>query len=152
MGKLFKKFENIDESVVELVIAESLADLAVTEPALIESIEVFCEKCLEGSNKSCRELSESLSAVLGPHFIDNAAYWVGVMIEAEEIPGDLLHEMADQYGDAKVFKTAVAYQMAKGKKAMPSNPDFKSGAGALVYNTLSQTYFTPNSGTQAGSM
>lgn len=148
MGKIFKKFENIEESVVELIIQESLSDLVVTEPGLIESIEVFTEKCMEGSNKSCRELSESLSAVLGPHFIDNAAYWAGVMIESDEIPGDLLQEMGDYYGDQKVFKTAVGYTMTKGKKAMPSNPEFKTGAGALVYNTLNATYFSPNASSQ----
>ena len=114
---IFKKFDNIEESVVELIIQESLKDLAMVEPGLIESIEVCCDRCLRSDNKSCRELSESLSAVLGPHFIDNAAYWAGVMIEDVEIPGNLIQLMEDYYGDAQSFKTAVDYTMSRGRSS-----------------------------------
>ena len=152
MSKIFKKFDHIEESIVELIIEESLSDLAMAEPGLIESVEIFAEKCLDSSNKSCLELAESLAAVLGPHLIDNAAFYAGVVIEDEEIPADLMYEAADFYGDAQVFKTAVGYTMSKGRRAMPSNPEFTSGAGALVYNTLSQSYFAPNSATTASGM
>ncbi len=145
MGNIFKKkFEKIEEAAVELVISESLSDLVISEPGLIESIEIYVDKCLGVNSKSCQELSEGLSVALGRHLIDNAAYFTGVMIETDEISGNLLEEMEDYYGDKKSFKTAVEYVMSKGRRAMPSNPEFQSGAGALVYNTLAATYFSPN--------
>ena len=142
-----KLLEVCNNQLVELAFHDAIRKACLIEEDFAERLDTFLESCMNSSSRKCEQIEEALSSIVFEYFVESlTSYFPGDLLAESNYSyseaGNLLAEAADYYGDAEVFKTAVKYTMSKGMRAMPTMPEFKTGAGVMMYNTLSNTYFS----------